>query len=121
MRNTIDCILRAALAFAFLYPPISAWSDPFSWLGYVPAFAYVLWPWSHLVLLHLFGVAEIVLALWVLSGWRIALPSALACFLLLFIVVTNPGQFEILFRDLSIAAIAFVLAVMHWPQKETAA
>ena len=34
----VDWILRIGLAFAFLYPPLDAIVDPYSWLGYFPAF-----------------------------------------------------------------------------------
>jgi hypothetical protein len=122
MRSTYpDILLRLGLAFAFLYPAIDAWFNPFTWLGYVPSFAYILWPWSHLVFLHLFGAAEILLALWVLSGWKIGVPSALMGFLLLLIVVVNPNQFEVVFRDLAIAAAAFALALRHLPHRERSA
>lgn len=116
--NYADWLLRIGLAFAFLYPPVAAWSDPITWLGYVPSYAYVLWPGflSHFVFLHTFGVVEIILALWLLSGWRIYIPAALMGFLLLLIVAANQSQFEVVFRDLSIAATAFALAYLHRPR-----
>jgi hypothetical protein len=114
--NYADWLLRIGVAFAFLYPPIDAWTNPFTWLGYVPAFAYALWPFSHFAFLHVFGVLEIILALWLLSGWRIYMPAALMGFLLLLIVVANPSQFEVIFRDLSIAVTAFALAYLHRPR-----
>ncbi len=117
MRRYADLLLRLSLAFAFLYPPISAWFDPLSWVGYIPAFAYIFWPWSHFVFLHLFGVVEIILALWVLSGWKIVLPAAVMGLLILVIVVTNLSEMEVVFRDLSIAGLAFALTIRHWPQR----
>lgn len=112
----VDWILRIGLAFAFLYPPIDAVVDPYSWLGYVPAFTRGYVP--DMVLLHSFGAIEIVVALWILSGWKIFWPSCLAFLMLLAIVVFDgSGQFEILFRDLSIASIALALAVAHRPRR----
>lgn len=32
-------LLRVGVAFAFLYPAITSWFEPYTWLGYVPAFA----------------------------------------------------------------------------------
>lgn len=112
-------LLRASVAFAFAYPAISAWSEPFTWLGYVPGFARdmaAMVGMSDILLLHAFGVLELVIALWLLSGWRIFLPSVAAAGLLLFIVVVNPSEFPILFRDLSIAGLALGLALMHAPR-----
>lgn len=110
----VDWILRIGLAFAFLYPPLDAIADPYSWLGYFPAWMQGYVP--PLVLLHSFGAIEVVVALWLLSGWRIFWPSCVALLMLLAIVIFDgSGQFEILFRDLTIASMALALAVAHFP------
>ena len=113
MSNRVQIILRVGAALALLYPPFAALSDPISWAAYFPAFIRAL-PVETTLLLHAFGLVEAVLAVWLLSGWRIRIPAALATVLLVAIVVFNPAQFEILFRDLSIAAITLALAL--WPQ-----
>ncbi len=109
-------VLRIGVAFAFLYPPFNALSDPDSWIGYFPVFAkgYV----SNEVLLHTFGVVEVVIALWILSGWRIFWPSIVATAMLLTIVFFNPTNFQVLFRDLAIAAIPLALA-LHQKSQST--
>ncbi len=104
--------LRVGAAFAFLYPPINALVDPYSWIGYFPFFVKGYVPDE--VLLHAFGAVEIVLALWILSGWRIFWPSVAATAMLLGIVVFNPANFQVLFRDLSIAAMTFSLVVISY-------
>lgn len=105
--------LRLGVAFAFFYPPFAALRDPISWAAYFPPFIASL-PIDPITLLHAFGVLEVVLALWILSGWRIQLPATLAGFLLLAIVALNLNQFDVLFRDLSLAAMAF--ALVWWPK-----
>lgn len=107
--------LRVGAAFAFLYPPFAALSDPISWLAYFPSFLREL-PIDQLVLLHGFGAIEVILALWILSGWKIRVPAAIATAMLLSIVLFNPGQMDVLFRDLSIAALTLALAL--WPRTE---
>ena len=101
-------LLRAAVAFAFLYPALSGIFEPYTWIGYIPSFAkgFV----DDVVLLHMFGTVEVILALWILSGWRIFWPSLAAAAILIVIVFVNPQEFPILFRDLSIAAAALALA-----------
>ncbi|RJR12814.1 hypothetical protein C4585_03140 [Candidatus Parcubacteria bacterium] len=101
--------LRIGVAFAFLFPAVNAWIDPNAWIGYFPVFVKGYVPDE--ILLHLFGVVEIIIAVWILSGWRIFLPSAAATAMLLGIVIFNPAEFQILFRDLAIAAMSFALAV----------
>lgn len=105
-------ILRVGVAFAFLFPPIDALTNPYSWIGYFPSFIHGVA--SDLVLLHAFGVVEAIIAIWILSGWRIFWSSAAATAMLVAIVVFNLPQFEVVFRDLSIAAMALALAVVSW-------
>ncbi|MBU6388843.1 DoxX family membrane protein [Patescibacteria group bacterium] len=106
--------LRIGAAFTFLYPPLRAFSDPTSWLSYFPPFIRTL-PINSLVLLHGFGVIEVVLALWILSGRHIRIPAALATLMLVAIVVFNWADLDIVFRDLSIAFMT--LALVLWPER----
>lgn len=107
-----DFVARAGLAFAFLYPPINAISDPNAWIGYFPPFTrgYV----DDLVLLHVFGVVEVIIALWILSGKRVFVPAAAAFLMLVGIVALDYTEFQVVFRDLSIAAIALYLCIKNY-------
>ncbi|HEV7448994.1 MAG TPA: DoxX family membrane protein [Candidatus Paceibacterota bacterium] len=113
MTNAANLVLRIGVALAFLYPPVDALSNPDSWVGYFPQFVLNSGVPSQ-VLLHGFGIIEVVLALWILSGWRVMWPALLATLMLVGIVAFNLSQFEILFRDVSIAAGALALAVDAW-------
>ena len=115
MYRTIDYILRASVAFAFLYPAINAIFAPYSWIGYFPAFTRDIV--SDAVLLHSFGAIEVVLALWILSGWRAFYPAVMAAVMLVVIMAFNWYEFPVLFRDLSIVGAALALAVMHAPAR----
>jgi hypothetical protein len=110
MDKTTSLLLRIGVALAFLYPPFSALLDPNSWLGYFPVFVSTLGI-DETLLLHGFGVVEAILALWILSGKRIFIPSALAAAMLIAIVLFNYAQFDVLFRDVSIALMALALAL----------
>lgn len=105
-------VLRLGVAFTLLYPPLNALIDPDAWIGYFPAFVRGYVP--DLVLLHTFGVVEVVIALWILSGWRIFWPSLAATALLLGIVVFNLPNFQVLFRDVALAAMPLSLAVISY-------
>ncbi|MBI5457309.1 hypothetical protein HY971_01105 [Candidatus Kaiserbacteria bacterium] len=106
-------VLRAGVAFAFLYPPIAAVFNPLDWIGYFPAFTRGYVP--DMVLLHGFGLVEVTLALWILWGKNIFWPSLAATAILLMIVITDRQDFVVVFRDLSIAATALALALMNKP------
>jgi uncharacterized membrane protein YphA (DoxX/SURF4 family) len=108
-----DWVMRIGLAFAFIYPPLNAIADPNSWIGYFPSFLHGIVPDP--LLLHSFGVVEIIIALWILWGRYIFWPAALACIMLVAIVVFNIAQMQVVFRDLSIAATALYLALRNLP------
>jgi hypothetical protein len=109
--------LRLAIAFAFLYPPISAISDPNSWIGYFPRFVLAL-PIPAVVILHAFGLIEVVIAFWILYGRKVQLPSLAAAALLLGIVVFNFGDIGVLFRDVALAMAALALAFIPEPSNK---
>ncbi len=111
MPKIADILLRVGVAFAFLYPPINALFDPTAWFGYFPSFIRHLAPEP--VLLHGFGLLEVVIALWILSGKKIFWPCLAATALLLVIVGSDLADFQVVFRDVSIAAAALALAVAH--------
>lgn len=113
----VSLILRTGLAFAFLYPAISAVFNPLAWIGYFPEFARAIIP-NDTLLLHLFGLAEAVIGLWLLSGKHIFYPSVAAAVFLLLIVAFNFSQMDVVFRDLSIFAIAIALVVLHFPKRD---
>ncbi|HEV7121240.1 MAG TPA: DoxX family membrane protein [Candidatus Paceibacterota bacterium] len=106
-----EWLLRASIAFAFLYPPFDGLTEPDAWIGYFPGFINALPVDAHL-LLHGFEIIEVIIALWILSGWKIRIPAILAALMLAAIVVFNGVQFPILFRDVSIALAALALAFL---------
>lgn len=112
-RRIAHILLRSALAFTFGYAAIAAYLDPVSWAAYLPD-AVELLPISKITLLHAFGVVELVIACWLLSGVRVVIPAALAAILLLGIVFSNLPLFEVLFRDLALAGAATSLALIEY-------
>lgn len=104
-------LLRIGIAISFLYPPFDGLTEPEAWIGYFPAFITKL-PIDSLTLLHGFEIIEVILALWILSGWKIKFPSIIAALMLIAIVAFNLNQFSILFRDVTIALAALALAFL---------
>lgn len=114
MSKSANYILRLSVAFAFLYPPVDALLEPDAWIGYFPG-AVQSFALAHgipsLALLHGFGLIEVIIALWILWGWRGWVPAVAAIVVLGAIVALDFSDFQILFRDVSIAAAALALAV----------
>jgi len=106
-------LLRIGVAFAFIYPAVSAYFEPLSWIGFFPGFLRDVFP-SETLLLHLFGLFEIIIALWILIGRNIFIPSVLAAVFLFGIVVFNLSSLDIVFRDIPIMLMAVILAVLHY-------
>lgn len=102
-------LLRIAIAGAFLYPAIASILVPAAWLGYFPSFMQGILP--GMVLLSIWSLVEAVIALWILSGKNIFLPSLAACVLLLAIVLFNLPLMDIVFRDVALALVALYLAL----------
>ncbi len=111
--RAVHLLLRIGVAFAFLFPALNAFFDPYFWIGYFPSFLEEILPDT--ILLHLFGVLQIILGLWILSGRRIFIPSLVVTVLLGLIVLFNLGDFQTLFRDLSIMTMALALTLLNRP------
>jgi|TARA_Y100000310_G_scaffold345866_1_gene471936 hypothetical protein len=114
-QSTVSWLLRIGVAFAFLYPAIAGFINPIAWVGYFPQFVRDAVPFEEGTLLLIFGVIEIVIALWILSGKKIFIPSVIATVSLTLIVILNWGVMDVVFRDISIAAMAAALAIMYCP------
>ena len=116
--TTSEKVLRIGLAFSFIYPAVSAWFNPFAWIGYFPPFMIEMAGEYSMLLLHTFGVTELLIGAWLIFGKRVFVPSAIAFVYLLGIIVFNLGQLDVIFRDVSIAAIAVALILSEREQKK---
>lgn len=102
-------LLRIAITGTFLYPAIASLLTPAAWLGYFPHFMLNILPGT--VLLGSWSLVEAVIALWILSGKHIFLPSIAACIFLLAIVIFNLPLMDIVFRDVALALVALYLGL----------
>ena len=82
---------------------------PLSWVGYIPSFVKDFGLSQDTLLIGL-AVVHVIIALWILSGLRIAIPSVVAALFLGSVVYFNWNQIDILFRDISLALAALALA-----------
>lgn len=101
--------LKVGVSFAFLYPAISAFIDPSQWIGYVPTWIDLFIPRE--TFLPVFSTFEILIALAILLSNKV-FPAVVAGVMLISIVILNRSEFSVVFRDLSIAAMAFGLAFL---------
>lgn len=100
-------ILRAGLAFVFVYAGISGLVDPLSWIGFFPAFIFKIV--SAQMAMPVFSLLEILLGFWVLSGVKIFWSTIIVTVLTVTIIVFNTSQFLVVFRDVGILAASIAL------------
>lgn len=115
--RAVELLLRIGVAIAFIYPAVEAIFYPNSWVGFFPPWIRSL-PLDTELLLHLFGLSEVVIAVWILVARRIFIPSVLAIIYLLFIVLFNWKFMDLLFRDIALLVIPIVLAIRSFPLEQ---
>lgn len=103
-------LLRIGLSFALVYAAIGGLLNPNAWIGFAPVWILRLIPEN--IFLLLFGAVEVLLAALLLFMKRPFYPALIAAALLLGMVVFNLGAIDIVFRDVSLALMAFALAVL---------
>jgi len=104
-------LLRVALAFALVYAAMAAFITPANWIGYLPQFVTVVVPAE--IALIVWSASELIVAAWIMSGWRTALPAGITAAGLFLMVVFNWGQISILFRDISLGLAAISLLLLE--------
>jgi len=112
-RSIIFLLLRIGVGFVFLYPPIAAINAPLEWNAYMPDFLSLL-PVREFVLLHIAGAIEVIIALWILSGRQIFIPSVIASLFLLVFIFSNFDQFDVIFRNVGILTMTLSLALWSY-------
>lgn len=103
-------LLRIGLGLVFLYAALSAFLQPYSWMGYLPS--WIRTASAAPFLLNVFGLYETLLALWLFSGKKTFHAASLTSITLLAIIVVNINSLDIVFRDVSILFCAAALAVL---------
>lgn len=106
----VSFFLRIGLAVVFLYAAVSSFLDPSSWFGFFPSWlansSYISF------LLTGFGVYQVVLSLWLLSGKKTYYASVLSSLTLFFIILFNIRILDVVFRDVAIMLSAIALAIL---------
>jgi len=100
-------LLRLGLGFVFAYAGVSSLKDPNEWVGYLPHFLAAVSYVS--VVMKVFAVAELGLAVWLVSGKFVRYAALLAAVMLFGIIFANPANMIITFRDVGLVAMALAL------------
>lgn len=114
-KTLVALLLRLSIATVFLYAAAGATLQPYNWIGFIPQFAEKIAPAA--LLLKAFSFYQLLLALWVLSGWKQFFSALLASATLLAIITANWGDLTVLFRDFAIFFAAIALAVNSYGKR----
>jgi hypothetical protein len=104
-------LLRIGLAFVFIYASVEIYLNPHNFIKYIPSSILNMFP-LHLFL-HSFGVIEVGLAFWLLSGWKGVYPSLISVAMIVGIVIFNMEHFQVLFRNVAIGFGGLALLVLE--------
>ncbi|MEK6939732.1 MAG: hypothetical protein AABX31_03305 [Nanoarchaeota archaeon] len=105
-------MLRTALAVPFLFVAIDATLQPEAWVGFIPFFLRNLFPETLLLGAH--AVFDFILAVWLLSGWKIKYAAAFSALNLAAIIIVNLTALDIIFRDVGLLLAAIALGVLQF-------
>lgn len=115
-KHLLSLLLRVGIAFPFLYVALISLFSPELYLNYLPSFLRY-GSTSDYALLFAFNIAEILIAVWLLIGYRIIIPALISLVMLMAITLFNLPLFHILFRNVSIIFAALALAVMGYEEE----
>ncbi len=107
--------LRVGLAFVFAYASYEICINPANFLKYTPQFILQVVPEN--LFLYTFGVAELALAVWLLTGWKAEYASIISVSLMVGIIAFNPEYFQILFRNVAIGFGGLALLMLESKSK----
>jgi len=111
----ISFLLRSGTAIVFFYAAFSAFLNPGAWVSFVPGFIARIIPVN--TFLILWGLYEVLLAFWLLSGWKPFKAAVTATITMFLIVFFNVIGLDIVFRDIAILLSTASLAIIHYKQK----
>ena len=106
-------VLRIGISFAFFYAAIASILHPTEWTAFLPSYMTTIIPATTLLLI--LSIYQIILAIWLIIGWKILYAAVLSALTILGIIAANLSAFDITFRDVTIffaaAALPLIAAV----------
>lgn len=104
-------LLQIGLAFVLIYAGVDSIFDPASWKGYVPGF---LSPDMREITLWVATIGELILAVWLLTGKYLRIPSILTAVFMALIIAFNVPLFGVVFRNVGLLFASLALAALTW-------
>jgi len=116
-QRAVNLLLRISIASVFLYASVAATLQPQNWIWYIPQFARNIFPGQ--LLLVGFSLYQLLLSIWIVSGWKTFYAASLASLTFLGIIGANVNVLDVLFRDFAIFFASLALAVGSYKKAQT--
>jgi hypothetical protein len=103
-------LLRLGLAAIFAYAALGSLLHPLEWVSFLPA-----WLTAHVngrTLVGVFAIYEALLVVWLLSGRYLRYAALMCALTLAAIVLMDPSQLIVTFRDVGLVFAALALAIL---------
>ena len=111
-KNYASLLLRIGLGLVFAYAAVGSYRHPQAWVGYLPGF---IANSSHALLaLKFFTFYELVLAVWLFTGYYLKYAAIVTALTLVGIVLVNHRALDITFRDIGLIFSALALLALNW-------
>ena len=111
-------VLRLGLAFVFLFAAYTSLLHPENYHKFVPSFVAQLISIDQFLLIY--GISEILLAIWLVIGKWAFLSGLISALLLLILTVLNLGEINTLFRNVAIITGALALVILSYKNQPKA-
>jgi uncharacterized membrane protein YphA (DoxX/SURF4 family) len=102
-------LLRIGLAAVYLYAGTSSILYPNEWIGFLPHFISFFVPAA--TALFCIALSQVVLSLWLISGFKTFYAAVLAAVMIFGIIIFNLNALIVTFRDISIFLTSVALAI----------
>lgn len=109
-------LIRVGLAFVFVYAAYSAFKTPAAWLSFIPEFSEKFI--KPKISLDIISMLQIYLAIWLLTGKYVKYSAIVSAGFLGGLMVFNPEDFLITFRDIAIIFACGALFLLHINDKK---
>jgi uncharacterized membrane protein YphA (DoxX/SURF4 family) len=109
-------VLRWGLAFVFFYAALSGVTNSEQWAGYIPRFVAGYFPLEGI--LSVFGIYEVILALWLFFGKKLPWAAMVAFITLSVIVILTVDRLDLTFPSIGLALAALALFDLSRRPKE---
>ncbi len=110
--NVARWFLRLGLAFVYGYAAVEIYLNPANFLKYIPPMVQNMIPTD--IFLLVFGIFEILLVLWLISGKKTEYAGLISFLLMVGIIIPNTAFFNVLFRNVAIALASLALSALDY-------